>query len=176
MQPGSYGKTPRRRLVEGFTQIELMIVIAIAAVLASIAISAMRDYSRRASMSEVVLALSTCKNTVTENYTTLLDAPDAGAWGCERPAGASTKYTGAIQTSADGVIRVSIANMDRLVDGRYVYLAPLRSDGSTPMTTPEDLGRNVSHWMCGSDWLLVRNALPANCRADTTTFASQDFN
>ncbi|MDB5873175.1 MAG: tfp pilus assembly protein major pilin PilA [Ramlibacter sp.] len=169
-------KTGRFNRARGFTQIELMIVIAIMGILASVAISAMRDYSRRASMSEVVLALSTCKNMVAENYTVLLDAPDAGRWGCERPAGSSTKHTGAIQTSSDGVIRVSITNMDRLVDGRHVYMAPLRSDGSTPMTTPDDLGRNVSRWMCGSDWLLVRNALPANCRADTTTFASQDFN
>lgn len=165
----------RKQAQRGFTQIELMISIATVAILASIAISYLRDYSRRASISEVVMATSHCKGMVTENYAVLTDAPPAGRWGCER-SGSTGRYTGPIQTSADGVIRVTIEGLDPLVNGQFIYLAPVKSDGSTPMITPDDLGRSVSVWQCGSDWLPVRNSLPANCRADTTTFASQDFN
>lgn len=161
----------------GFTQIEIMIVVVIVAVLASVAISSYRDYSRRATISEVVLAATNCKNTVSESYLTLLDAPNAGGWGCEQAAtSAKQKNVGYVQTSSDGVIRVSIANLDGLVNGRHVYLVPLRFDGETPMITPDDLGRNVTKWACGSDWLPVRNALPGSCRADTTAYASQTFN
>jgi len=159
--------------VRGFTQIELMIVVAIAAILGSISLNQYRDYTRRARMSEVVLATNGCKQAVNENYALLTDAPNAGSWGCEGVG--KTKMAGAVQTSSDGVIRVAIANMDALVNGKFVYVIPARPDG-TPMTTPDDLGRNVGQWICGSDWLPVRNAMPANCRRDTTSFSSQDFN
>lgn len=167
-------RTGRPSRARGFTQIELMITVAILGVLSSIALSAYRDYSRRASLSEVMLATSACKQAVTENYTLLSDAPDPGKWGCES-ATQSRKHVGAIQTSSDGVIRIAITGLDRLVNGQYVYMIPARQDGSA-MVTPDDLGRSVNRWICGSDWIPVRNAMPANCRTDTTSFSTQTFN
>jgi type IV pilus assembly protein PilA len=161
------------RRARGFTLIELMVVVAVLGVLAAVAIQSYRDYARRASMSEVVLATATCKQAVSENYSFLSDAPDAGKWGCET-ASSSKRYAGAVQTSDNGVIRIAIRNLDRLVDGQYIYLVPAKVDG-TPMITPDDLGRNVPNWICGSDWLPVRKAAPSNCRADTTTFSTQAF-
>ena len=158
----------------GFTLIELLVAMCIAAVLGSIAIAQMRDYVRRTRVSEVVLATYSCKNAITENYATLDSAPQAGTWGCEGP-NTATKYAGAVQTSTDGVIRVAVNNLDGLINGHYVYLVPARSSGAA-MITPDDLGRSVQAWICGSDWQPIRNALPANCHTDTTTFSSQDFN
>jgi type IV pilus assembly protein PilA len=159
----------------GFTVVELIITTCIVAVLASIALTQMRDYTRRARVSEVVTATGQCKNTVAENYLIRDSTPDAGTWGCEGP-GRNTKYAGRVQTSSNGVIRVTVENVDPLMNGRHVHLVPARSGGSTPMYTPADLGKGVQGWICGSDWLPVRNALPANCRSDTTTFSSDDFN
>jgi type IV pilus assembly protein PilA len=157
----------------GMTMVEVMVVTAIVGVLAVVAIRTMRDYARRASISEVLLATGTCKQVVTENYTVRSDPPDAGTWGCES-SGQKTKYAGTVQTSANGVIRISIANVDRLVNGQYIHLVPARSDGS-PMVMPDNLGDSVKQWVCGSDWQPVRNSLPANCRIDTTTWSTQDF-
>jgi prepilin-type N-terminal cleavage/methylation domain-containing protein len=162
-----------RNRQKGFSLIELIIVMGIGAILASIAIAQMRDYTRRARITEVMMALGGCRSMVSENYLTLDRAPQPGRWGCE--GGGVSQYAGSIETSSDGVIRVPITNMDRLVDGRFIYLVPAKSNSSTPMTTLNDLGKGVAGWICGSDWLPVRNALPANCRTDTTTFASQDF-
>jgi type IV pilus assembly protein PilA len=165
-----------RQKQRGFTQIEIMIVVVIVGVLVAVAISAYRDYQRRATISEVVLATSNCKSIVSESYVTLLEAPDSGAWGCEQAsATVKQKYVGYVQTSTDGAIRVSIANLDGLVNGRHVYLIPMHPDGVTRMQTPDDLGRNVTNWVCGSDWLPVRNALPGSCRADTTVFATLTY-
>jgi type IV pilus assembly protein PilA len=166
--------TGRRSRARGFTLVELIITVGVLGVLASIAFSNYRNYARRAKMSEVVLASNTCKNTITEGYTLLQDAPEAGAWGCES-ATSTQKHVGHIQTSTDGVIRVAIANMDGLVNGQYLYLIPAKSDG-VAMLTPDDLGVSVKQWICGSDWLPVRNSAPANCRTDTTTYSTQTFN
>lgn len=165
----------KQRSQSGFTIVEIIVVTAIIAILAAVAISSVKDYTRRASLSEVVLAVTKCKNAVAESYAVLDNAPDAGRWGCE-VSGTTGKYSGHVQTSSNGVIRVAVDNLDRLVNGRYIYLIPARNDGVTPMITPNDLGQGVRAWICGSDWMPVRNALPANCRTDTTTFASQAFN
>src|SRR4051812_16951958 len=92
-----------RGRARGFTTVELIVTVAIVAVLASIGIRAMRDYARRASLSEVVLASTSCKQAVAENYALLTDAPDAGRWGCEATRGTG-KYTGKVETSSNGVI------------------------------------------------------------------------
>jgi type IV pilus assembly protein PilA len=166
-------KSMARKRQRGFTLIELIISVGIVAILGSIALAQLRDYTRRAKVSEVMMALSRCKNTVTENFLTLDTAPPPGRWGCE--GGGGSYYAGAIETSAAGVIRVPIANLDGLMNGQFIYLVPAKADGATPMSTASDLGKGISSWICGSDWQPVRNALPVNCRADTTTFASQDF-
>ena len=162
----------RKKRQTGFTLVELIISICIAAILGSIALSQLRDYTRRAKISEVVMALSRCKNTVTENFLTLDSAPAPGKWGCEGSGG--SYYAGNIQTSSDGVIRVPISNLDGLMNGRYIYLVPGKASGAA-MSAPADLGKGIASWICGSDWSPVRNALPVNCRTDTTTYSSQDF-
>lgn len=163
------------RSQSGFTIVEMIIVTCIIGVLAAVAIKEMREYSRRASMSEVLLAANRCKTMVSESYPTFDSAPPAGGWGCEGSSGA-TRYAGGVQTSANGVIRIAITNLDMNMNGRHVYLVPTRADGQTPMTGSSDLGNGVRGWICGSDLTFVRNSLPASCRADTTTFSTQDFN
>jgi type IV pilus assembly protein PilA len=163
----------RKKREQGFTLVELIISVCIVAILGSIALAQMRDYTRRAKLSEVMMALSRCKNVVTESFLTLDNAPPPGRWGCE--GGGSSYYAGNIETSSDGVIRVPVANLDGLMNGRFIYLVPARADGATAMSAPGDLGKGVNSWICGSDWSPVRNALPVNCRTDTTTFSSQEF-
>lgn len=163
-----------RRGQGGFTLVELIVTVMIVAVLGSISLAKYRDYTRRAKISELVMAVGKCKNMVAESYLVLDVAPDAGTWGCESTAPVSP-YGGAVQTNSDGAIRIVIQNLDALVNGQHVYMVPVKADGATPMVTPNDLGRGVRQWACGSDWQPVRNALPGNCRTDTTAIASGEF-
>lgn len=163
----------RRKRQGGFTLIELMITVAIIGILASIAVGQYRDYTRRARMSEVLLAMTSCKTRVSESYLTLPDPPASGSgWGCEPPA--TSRYVSALQTSTDGRIRVTVGNLDPTVNGLYVHLVPLRADG-TAMTAAADLGNGVAHWLCGSDTAQVRRVLPAECRVDTSAYASGSY-
>jgi len=56
-----------KSLQKGFTLIELMIVVAIIGILAAVAIPAYKDYTVRAKVSEIILAASSAKTTITEN-------------------------------------------------------------------------------------------------------------
>ena len=163
----------RLRQQSGFTVVELIITTCIVAVLASVAIASMRDYSRRAKMSEIVMAGSNCKSAVSEIYPVRSDEPDPGSWGCEQSAG-NTTYVGSVQTSSTGRIRITIRNVDPWINGRHIFLVPARSDGLTALTA-DDFGSSVRGWICGSDYPLVLNSLPSSCRADVTTYASVDY-
>ncbi|MEA9705270.1 pilin [Xanthomonas campestris] len=56
----------KKNMQQGFTLIELMIVIAIIAILAAIALPAYSDYTKKAKVSEVVLAASSGRTTISE--------------------------------------------------------------------------------------------------------------
>jgi type IV pilus assembly protein PilA len=58
--------TMKRSVQQGFTLIELMIVVAIIGILAAVALPAYQDYTNRARASEVVLAASSARTCVTE--------------------------------------------------------------------------------------------------------------
>lgn len=157
----------------GFTLVELMVAVAITGILLVLALGQVRDYTRRARLSEAVLAAGTCKTRVAEAYLSLGAPPAHGTdWGCSN---AASQYVGAVQASARGVIRVTVANLDAAVNGLHLHLVPMRSDGARALDPAVDLGNTVGQWLCGSNVQQVRNALPANCRADTTAYAGDAF-
>ena len=59
-------KTMKSKVQQGFTLIELMIVIAIIGILAAVALPAYQDYTVRAKASEMIVAAGAAKNSVSE--------------------------------------------------------------------------------------------------------------
>lgn len=146
----------------GFTIVEIMIVVMIIGVLASIVLPGYRSGAARARMSEAILALATCKNQVTELYQSGGDPPGAGNWGCEA-ANVST-YVDSITTDDVGVIKASLRGFtDLRIDFHDITLAPLDNTGSLPVGG----GSLVRAWRCGNagDGTSVpANFLPNSCR------------
>src|SRR5260370_2618457 len=93
-----------KRIQQGFTLMELMIVVAIIGILAAVALPAYQDYTVRAKMSEVMLAASACRTSISEIYQSGGSAPGANNWGCES---ATSRYVAAVNTTIDGKVTVT---------------------------------------------------------------------
>src|SRR5712691_10733541 len=107
----------------GFTLIELMIVVAIIGVLAAVAVPAYQDYTVRAKLSEVIIALSACRTTITELYQSSESPPGANNWQCE--SGVLSSYVAGVATDADGKVSATVQGISASVNGKFVTLVPL---------------------------------------------------
>jgi len=139
---------------QGFTLIELMIVVAIIGILAAIAIPAYQDYTIRAQVSEGLNLSGGAKAAVTEYYQDRGSLPtDNTIAGLAAPAEIQGKYVSLV-TVADGVITVTYGNSAHQVIATHsIELVPSTATvGSV-------------QWICrtGSGGIANKH-LPAACR------------
>ena len=152
-----------KRMQQGFTLIELMIVVAIIGILAAVALPAYQDYTIRAKMSEVILALSACRTSITEVYQTGGTAPGANSWGCEN---VTSKYVAALSTDPNGVVIATVQNISASVNGSCVTLIPM-INGTTAALSASNMGEGLYGWICGGTGTDVApNYLPGSCRGN----------
>ena len=143
-----------KKVQQGFTLIELMIVVAIIGILAAVAIPAYQDYIARSQVSEAVNLLAGGKTPMAEFYS------DRGQW----PAAAtdvmgntSGNYTNAIIISAGAGLTPASATLQATMNATGVN-ANIQSGTITMATT--DGGAN---WDCtGGD--IGSQYRPAACR------------
>ena len=151
----------------GFTLLEMMIVVAIIGLLASVALPAYQDYTARAKVSEAILAASACRTAIAEIVQSASALPLAGAWRCETAAGGSnpSRYVAGIETNDEGAVRVVLDGISADADGQAIVMRPWPD---TSRSGPVSPGGNIAAWDCGPDptnAIDIAKLLPASCRA-----------
>lgn len=157
----------KRTIQKGFTLIELMIVVAIIGILAAVALPAYQDYTVRAKMSEVILAASACRTTITEVFQTGSSVPTTDdGYGCESSTPTS-KYVAQVSTTAGGTVTVTSQGIKNVVsgsgfaEGGTVQLIPFKADGTTSPAPGDAIGL----WKCGGGTTTTApKFLPGSCR------------
>jgi type IV pilus assembly protein PilA len=151
----------------GFTLIELMITVAIIGLLAAVALPAYQNYTARTRMSEVIIALSRCRSSITETTQSAILLPLGGGWGCETTVGDPpfSQYVEMIETSDEGAVRAEIRGVSALVNGQRLMMRPWPDVARSRSLQPGDF---IAMWDCGpatTNTVDISTAVPASCRA-----------
>ncbi len=154
--------------VKGFTLIELMIVVAIVAILAAVALPIYQDYVARSQVSEGMAGAGAMKTSITEFYIAQGAFPQKGVYD-EPGANATTtvagRYTKSVQHDAAGNILVTMQNVapvNTRVRGDTFQLRPIITGGAAGVG-------QITDWNCSAlgsgNGTLEDKYLPSGCQA-----------
>ncbi len=142
-----------KKMQQGFTLIELMIVVAIIGILAAVAIPAYQDYTIRAKVTEGLNLAASAKATVAENAMSGT-ADLAAGW---TPPDATEIVDSVTVDSDDGTITVTYGTAAK---GTVITLTPTAGGKELEAGNPPD---NAITWACTVD-AGNEKYVPANCR------------
>jgi type IV pilus assembly protein PilA len=122
-----------KKVQQGFTLIELMIVVAIIGILAAVAIPAYQDYTVRARVTEGLSLASAGKTAVSEFFASNGGLPTGNASaGMSAASSISGNSVSSVGVDANGVITVTFSGDP--IDASVLTLTPVTSEGQITWT------------------------------------------
>ena len=139
-------KRSMKRIQKGFTLIELMIVVAIIGILAAVALPAYQDYTKRAKVSEVLLAASSAKNTIAEYANTQNALPSSTQVSIDSQV---STYVSGVTWDGSKITATAKGTNDTNIDTKTITLTPnLQANGQVL-------------WSCGGS--IPQKFRPSSC-------------
>jgi len=145
-----------KKMQKGFTLIELMIVVAIIAILAAIAIPAYQDYLVRTQVSEGAVLADGAKTAVAEFYSnkgTLTNTGGNASVGLAAAVSINGKYVSRVDVATTGVISSTYGGpkaSTKIPNTSILVISPVTAAGSVS-------------WVCKSTTIDAKY-LPTSCR------------
>ncbi len=147
-----------KKVQQGFTLIELMIVVAIIGILAAIAIPAYQDYVVRSRITEGLALASAAKTSVSENASTASDDLSSG-W--DFPTAGTDNVSDITVANDTGVIAITYTAAANAVG---LTLTPTAAGAALAINAPPD---GPIEWDCTVDDAADEAFVPSNCRGVT---------
>ncbi|RCX10159.1 pilin [Extensimonas vulgaris] len=146
----------KRSMQQGFTLIELMIVVAIIGILAAIALPAYQDYTKRTHVSEGLTLASGAKASVTEFYSTnnRMPASNSSA-GLASATSIKGNAVSSVSVGTNGLITITYNSKVDSANNDTLALSPITGSGGSVQ------------WRCKTTGLtnpVPNKWLPSNCR------------
>ncbi len=155
-----FNATRRQMRQRGFTIIELMITVAIVAILVALAVPAYKDYTIRSKVAECINGAAVAKVQVSEYRQSL------GAWP-PTPDEAGISVNSGVSRYCSGFISYSAATGAFTIDVNEAEVDPIIVGNVHPTLTPDFVGDSGKiNWSCSIGGTSPANYkyLPAPCR------------
>lgn len=109
-----------KKNMQGFTLIELMIVVAIIAILAAIALPAYSDYTKKARVSEAIVAASSLRTQISES---VAGSPTSSLPGAFTVTSGTSQYVSGLRWTGQA-IEATVNNVGPEVNNQTILLTP----------------------------------------------------